>query len=132
MSPGMIHFPLASIVCAFLGTLTSLRAPTSTIRPLSITIALLRIVALPVPLIKVAPWMTMGPDCCWAKANAVNSRQRRRTLIFDVFMFSFLEKDLNSFLSDKRKHHQCPERIPPPEIHRVRHQHRDQQHHREI
>src|SRR5207244_13387349 len=132
INPGITHFPRASTTCAFPGTRTSLRGPMSRIRPPSITIALFRMEELPVPLINVAPWMTMmPPGCCAARMDATN-RQSSTKLIFHVFMLAFLDEDLNSLLGHKRKHDKCAEWIAPSQIHSVAHQHRDEKDQGEI
>src|SRR5438874_8044649 len=80
--------------------------------------------------------MTMTPlvcRCCAAtNAAPVSSRQNRMRLIFHVFMFAFLNEDLDSLLSDKWKHDQGADRISPSQIHGITHQHCDEQNQREI
>src|SRR5437870_7735206 len=71
--------------------------------------------------------------CCEARNAAdVSSRNDRTKLIFHVFMFAFLNQDLDSLLSNKRKHDQRAKRVSPPQVHGIAHQRGDEQNEREI
>src|SRR5207247_8649608 len=72
------------------------------------------------------------PTCATTNAARLSSRQNRTRLIFHVFMFAFLNEDLDSFLSDKWKHDQRADRISPSQIHGITHQHCDEQNQRTI
>src|SRR6266581_6986747 len=72
------------------------------------------------------------PTCPTPNAAPVSSRQNRTRLIFHVFMFAFLNEDLDSLLSDKWKHDQRADRISPSQIHGITHQHCDEQNQRKI
>src|SRR5215475_4123988 len=106
-----------------------MRAPSMTMVPF-------RIDGLPVPLMIVAPSMAMTPPgrCCAPDTEATNTQTRamRTALIFHVFMFAFLEQNLNPLLRHKRKHDERAKGISPPKVHPVAHQQSDQENHRKI
>src|SRR5688572_1575729 len=110
------------------------------------------------PWMTIAPFLRTGPPVpskivtrsmtsnssggvCWASKVASSSTTRvrpvttgttRRPLLFDIFLFPFVNQDLQTFLCKEWKHHQSPDGIAPSKSHARMNKERHQQHHRKI
>src|SRR4029078_7129332 len=65
-------------------------------------------------------------------AAARSEARRVKRLLLDIILLSFVDQDLQSFLSQKWNHHQSAYSIPPVHSHARVDQQSNEQHHREI
>ena len=52
-----------------------------------------------------------------ARIEPVRAKNTVRPLLLDILLFPFVDQDLQPLLCEKRKHHQSPYRVSPPESH---------------